>query len=264
MDPKGNVTSVLVSIDISPYTAGYATSTYNAYTEDKRVAADASNAMSYISNLSDKTLTSDARLNFLCSNNEIIQIYQVLKNLSYGEVTTLFSETPSLYFLQTENHVISVFFMNGKVSIGSIANPQFYNNPIFPDIYTSAPAIITAKEIKTPSYKDLKNYVESNDWSYANVYICPAVNKTISDSANTNMESGGIVTYEFDTYNNKHVKVDESCIDQQINMDQSENYEDANFEQVAPGLDVAYLSDGERYYIEDYSRNLLTITIPME
>ena len=154
--------------------------------------------------------------------------------------------------------------MNGKVEISSVLNSQFYKNTVFPDISVSTPAKVTAKKISTPAYTSLKDYVDSKGYRYSNVYICPAVNEKISDLRDTNKKSEGLITYEFDTYDNKHVVVDESCIDQQVSMDQPGDYGDVELEQVAPGKDITYLSYGEQYYIQDYSRNLLTITIPME
>lgn len=71
-----------------------------------------------------------------------------------------------------------------------------------------------------------------------------------------------IVVYEFDTYDNIHVIVDATNVYQQTSLDQIGDYGDVSLEIVAPGRDIVYMTDGQRYYIEDYSRNLLTITCP--
>ncbi len=267
MDPKGNVTLVLASIDVSPYTTGFSTESYASYSEDEKITADTANAVDYINSMTVNNLLSDFRLSYLCTAKEIIQIYEFLKTLSNEELAKLFSKTSSLYYLQTENHVVTIFFMNGKIQISSILNLKFYNNPVFPDIYTSSPTDVTAKEIKSPTYNSLENYIESNNWDYAMFYICTSSNETTTEPTQTTIEDKNdgqnIVTYEFDTYDNKHIIIDTSCVDQQVSLNQPGDYGDVELEQIAPGKDIIYLSDGERYYIEDYSRNLLTITIPM-
>lgn len=72
-----------------------------------------------------------------------------------------------------------------------------------------------------------------------------------------------VVVYEFDTYDNVHIVLDASNVYQQINLDEIGDYGDVQLEQIAPGRDIAYMFDGERYYIEDYTINLLTISKPI-
>ena len=72
-----------------------------------------------------------------------------------------------------------------------------------------------------------------------------------------------VVVYEFDTYDNIHVVLDASNVYQQTNLDEIGDYGDVQLEQIAPGRDVVYMFDGERYYIEDYTINLLTISKPI-
>lgn len=72
-----------------------------------------------------------------------------------------------------------------------------------------------------------------------------------------------VVVYEFDTYDNIHVVLDASNVYQQVSLDEMGDYGDVQLEQVAPGRDIAYMFDGERYYIEDYTINLLTISKPI-
>lgn len=72
-----------------------------------------------------------------------------------------------------------------------------------------------------------------------------------------------VVVYEFDTYDNVHVVIDASNVYQQTSLDEMGDYGDVQLEQIAPGKDIGYLFDGERYYIEDYTINLLTISKPV-
>lgn len=79
------------------------------------------------------------------------------------------------------------------------------------------------------------------------------------------LSDGGdeVVVYEFDTYDNVHVVLDAANVYQQTSLDEAGDYGDVQLEQIAPGKDIAYLFDGERYYIEDYTINLLTISKPV-
>lgn len=72
-----------------------------------------------------------------------------------------------------------------------------------------------------------------------------------------------VVVYEFDTYDSIHVVLDASNVYQQTNLDEMGDYGDVQLEQIAPGRDIAYMFDGESYYIEDYTKNLLTISKPI-
>ena len=73
-----------------------------------------------------------------------------------------------------------------------------------------------------------------------------------------------VMVYEFDTYDNQHIVLDATNVYQQVNLDAIGDYGDVELEKVAPGKDIAYLFDGECYYIEDYTANLLTISKPMQ
>lgn len=72
-----------------------------------------------------------------------------------------------------------------------------------------------------------------------------------------------VVVYEFDTYDGIHVVIDASNVYQQTNLDEIGDYGDVQLENIAPGKDIVYMYDGECYYIEDYTRNLLTISKPI-
>jgi len=72
-----------------------------------------------------------------------------------------------------------------------------------------------------------------------------------------------VVVYEFDIYDNIHIVLDASNVYQQTNLDEIGDYGDVQLEQIAPGRDIVYMFDGERYYIEDYTINLLTISKPI-
>lgn len=73
-----------------------------------------------------------------------------------------------------------------------------------------------------------------------------------------------VKVYEFDTYDNRHIVLDATNVYQQVNLDAIGDYGDVELEEVAPGEDIAYLFDGECYYIEDYTANLLTISKPLQ
>ena len=57
--------------------------------------------------------------------------------------------------------------------------------------------------------------------------------------------------------------IDASNVYQQTNLDEIGDYGDVQLENIAPGKDIVYMYDGECYYIEDYMRNLLTISKPI-
>lgn len=68
-----------------------------------------------------------------------------------------------------------------------------------------------------------------------------------------------VVVYEFDTYGGDHVILDATNVHQQTTMEAGD-YGDVELELIAPGRDIAYMYDGERIYIEDHARNLITIS----
>ena len=75
--------------------------------------------------------------------------------------------------------------------------------------------------------------------------------------------SDEVVVYEFDTYDNIHVVLDASNVYQQTSLSEPGDYGDVQLKGFAPGEDIVYMYDGESYYIEDYTINLLTISEPM-
>lgn len=69
-----------------------------------------------------------------------------------------------------------------------------------------------------------------------------------------------VVVYEFDTFDKKHIVLDATNVMQQVRLDRGGDYGNVYPEIIAPGKDVIYMFDGNRYYNEDYSRNLVTIS----
>lgn len=73
-----------------------------------------------------------------------------------------------------------------------------------------------------------------------------------------------VAVYEFDTNENVHVVLDATNIYQQISLDTSGDYGAVELEVVAQTEGITYMFDGERYYIEDYANNILTISDVMQ
>ena len=75
-----------------------------------------------------------------------------------------------------------------------------------------------------------------------------------------------VIVYEFETYDGKQVTLDATNIHQQSTFDSEHvgDYGDVTLKTVASKENVSYLFDGERYYIEDAARNLLTISKPIK
>lgn len=69
-----------------------------------------------------------------------------------------------------------------------------------------------------------------------------------------------VVVYEFDTDDNTHVVLDASNIYQQVSLNTEGDYGDVQLEIVASDEGIVYMYDGERYYIEDDTIDLLTIS----
>lgn len=90
-----------------------------------------------------------------------------------------------------------------------------------------------------------------------------AVPDKISDEAVMEPSKTEVVTYEFETFDNLKVVLDESNIIAQESSDDPENSELISAEAVgniiAPGRDYVYLEDANNYYVADYSRNLITV-----
>jgi len=73
-----------------------------------------------------------------------------------------------------------------------------------------------------------------------------------------------VAVYEFDTDEKVHVVLDATNIYQQISLDTLGDYGAVELEVVAQGEEITYMFDGERYYIEDYANNILTISDVMQ
>ena len=72
-----------------------------------------------------------------------------------------------------------------------------------------------------------------------------------------------LVTYEFETFDNVQVVIDEDSIVAQESSDDPENSdlvsESARGNIIAPGRDYVYLEDDDYYYVADLSRQLITV-----
>jgi len=104
-------------------------------------------------------------------------------------------------------------------------------------------------------------------------YVEDAINRlvTIADKGpdenasaeEENQEKAELVTYEFETYDNESVLLDEASITVQEaseNPEESEYISDAAAGNViAPGRDYVYLADDDNYYVADNSRKLITV-----
>ena len=79
----------------------------------------------------------------------------------------------------------------------------------------------------------------------------------------TREENKELVTYEFETFDNLKIKLDESNIIAQESSDDPEYSdlvpESARGNIIAPGRDYVYLEDDDYYYVADLSRNLITV-----
>lgn len=73
-----------------------------------------------------------------------------------------------------------------------------------------------------------------------------------------------VAVYEFDTDENIHVVLDATNIYQQMSLDTPGDYGAVELEVVAQAEGITYMFDGERYYIEDYTNNILTISDVMQ
>ena len=76
-------------------------------------------------------------------------------------------------------------------------------------------------------------------------------------------ETKELITYEFETFDNVKVVIDENSIINQEQSDDPENSELISVEAagniIAPGRDYVYLEDENYYYVADLSRNLITV-----
>jgi len=84
-----------------------------------------------------------------------------------------------------------------------------------------------------------------------------------ADFADESQATTELVTYEFETYDNEKVVLDEASITLQ---EVSENPEESEYiteaaagNVIAPGRDFVYMADDDNYYVADYSRNLVTV-----
>lgn len=86
---------------------------------------------------------------------------------------------------------------------------------------------------------------------------------TQTETTQTAEEKVELVTYEFETFDNLKIVLDESSITAQEPSDDPENSELISAEAagniIAPGRDFVYLEDSNNYYVADYSRNLVTV-----
>ena len=91
------------------------------------------------------------------------------------------------------------------------------------------------------------------------------VEKTVTTTTTEekSSEATELVTYEFETFDNLKIVLDESNIIAQEPSDDPENSELVSAEAagniIAPGRDFVYLEDENNYYVADYSRNLITV-----
>ena len=85
----------------------------------------------------------------------------------------------------------------------------------------------------------------------------------ISNEAATEAEKTELVSYEFETFDNVKVVIDENSIITQEPSDDPENSdlvsESARGNIIAPGRDYVYLEDDDYYYVADLSRQLITV-----
>ena len=76
-------------------------------------------------------------------------------------------------------------------------------------------------------------------------------------------ETKNLITYEFETFDNVKVVIDENSIVAQESSDDPENSDLVSAEAagniIAPGRDFVYLEDDDYYYVADLSRNLITV-----
>ena len=76
-------------------------------------------------------------------------------------------------------------------------------------------------------------------------------------------ETKNLITYEFETFDNVKVVIDENSIVAQESSDDPENSDLVSAEAagniIAPGRDFVYLEDNDYYYVADLSRNLITV-----
>ena len=79
----------------------------------------------------------------------------------------------------------------------------------------------------------------------------------------TEETSEELVTYEFETFDNVQVVIDENSIITQEPSEDPENSdlvsESARGNIIAPGRDYVYLEDDDYYYVADLSRQLITV-----
>ena len=72
-----------------------------------------------------------------------------------------------------------------------------------------------------------------------------------------------LITYEFETFDNAKVVIDENSIVTQEQCDDPEHSElvsaEAEGNIIAPGRDYVYLEDDDYYYVADIYRNLITV-----
>lgn len=259
IDSKGNVISINPGYYLSEYPwalIDMSMEEYFALSEDKNQAIYAECEKVCLDNLSASELFQEKRIAFILSENEIGQLYMGLKSLINEEI----NKNPSsvFYLCETDNHIVWVLFALGQVSISGIHDKEFYTASNFPDVRGGDEVhTATAKKPETKIYASLSEYADSSDTLIA--LDCTKFDFDESELIDTENNLGEIVTYEFDTYDGKHVVIDEANIESQGSLEGGDIGDVSFYEQIAPGKDVAYMWDGTYYYVEDYSRNLMTI-----
>lgn len=262
IDSIGNV----ISIDPRYYLSEYpwtlidmSMEEYYALSEDENQTIYAECEKVCLDNLSANEIFQEKRIAFLLSENEIGQLYMGLKSLTNEDIKEI-NKNPSLvfYLCETDNHIVWVSFMLGQVSISGVYDKEFYIASNFPDVRGGDEVHrATAKKPETTIYASLSEYADSSDELIA--LDCTEFDFDESELINIENNLGEIVTYEFETYDGKHVVIDETNIESQGSLDGGDIGDVSFYEQIAPGKDVAYMWDGTYYYVEDYSRNLMTI-----
>lgn len=79
-------------------------------------------------------------------------------------------------------------------------------------------------------------------------------------SESTVDDQSSVVEYEFETFDEETVVIDEANIESQEKVDEPLEYTlPDNAEQIAPGRDFVLFTDGSNYYVEDAANGLVTI-----
>lgn len=89
------------------------------------------------------------------------------------------------------------------------------------------------------------------------------INDSVAEAETAPAETTELVTYEFETFDNVKIVIDESSIVAQEPSEDPEYSdlvpEEARDNIIAPGRDYVYLEDDENYYVADLYRKLITV-----